>query len=405
MNKNLSKLRTKLNLSVILAFISFMIWYDFHIENHPIPLLVLGGAMIFSFLILMIYYWIIFSKLAFYKKRTSINQVILPKVSVVISARNEYLNLKENLPLICSQDYPDYEVLIVDDHSQDDTYELLCDLKLVYRNLKIIRLIDPHIAYIGKKFPLSVGINAASNPMLLLTDADCCPSGPKWIREVVGSYSNDTEIVLGYGKFYRRRGFLNKLIRFDTMQIAMYYLSAALCGFPYMGVGRNLSYKTRVFQKSDGFIKHLHLPSGDDDLFISSVANKKNCNIVVKPESFTFSHSKRSFLAYWIQKRRHLTTGMHYRPTHKLYLALFPANVLLFPALAFILVLVQYNLAIVIALVFLKILSQWIITGRVAKKLKERKLLLISPFMEFISTSINLAVILSNMVKKPRVWK
>lgn len=368
-------------------------------------MLALGGALVFSFLTLMIYYWVIFGKLAFFKNKELQNAISRPKVSVVISARNEYLNLKENLPLICSQDYTEYEVVIVDDHSQDDTYELLCDLKLIYRNLKIIRLIDPHIAYIGKKFPLSVGINAASNPVLLLTDADCCPSGPQWISEMIASYSPETEIVLGYGKFYRRKGFLNKLIRFDTMQIAIYYLSAALSGFPYMGVGRNLSYKARVFQKSDGFIRHLHLPSGDDDLFISSVANKKNCRISVVPSSFTFSHAKRNFLAYWMQKRRHLTTGMQYQFKHKLYLALFPANVLLFPMLALALVLVQYNLAIVLALVFLKILSQWIITGRVSKKLKERKLLLISPFMEFISTSINLAVILSNMVKKPRVWK
>ena len=172
-----------------------------------------------------------------------------------------------------------------------------------------------------------------------------------------------------------------------------------------MGVGRNLSYKTSLFQKSDGFVKHLHLPSGDDDLFISSVANKKNCSISIQPETFTFSHAKRSFYAYWLQKRRHLTTGFHYKFKHKLFLALFPLNVMLFPLMALTLVILQYNLGIVIALVFLKILSQWIITGRIAKKLKERKLLLISPFMEFISTSINLAVMVVNLFKKPKVWK
>src|SRR5690606_1529384 len=115
--------------------------------------------------------------------------------------------------------------------------------------------------------------------------------------------------VLGYSRYSKTTGFLNKLIRYDAVQIANQYLSSALAGDPYMGVGRNLMYKKSLFEKEKGFKKHYHIQSGDDDLFINAVANKENTSICINEDSFTESLPKNTFKEWWIQKKRHATTG------------------------------------------------------------------------------------------------
>ncbi|HPS84523.1 MAG TPA: glycosyltransferase, partial [Bacteroidales bacterium] len=196
--------------------------YDFNFDQHPLWMIVVGGALVLSLLIFLFYYWVFFRKFAFYKKQSqSGKKNQLPPVSIVIAAKNEYLNIKENLPFLLNQDYPEFEIVVVDDHSQDDTWDLLCAFKIHNPNLRTVRLTDSVVVCEGKKFPLSVGIKEANYPHLLLTDADCRPTSPFWIQKMIEQYVNGTEIVVGYGKYYRRKSFLNLLIRFDTVRIAM----------------------------------------------------------------------------------------------------------------------------------------------------------------------------------------
>ena len=347
-----------------------------------------------------------FGKFAFYKKKSSATKILDYKpVSIIIAAKNEYLNLKENLPFLLNQDYSEFEVVIVDDHSQDDTWDLLCAFKINNPNITIIRLTNSKVTSKGKKFPLSIGIKEAKYQHLLLTDADCRPTGPLWIKKMLEKYHDKTEIVLGYGKYYRRKTFLNYIIRFDTVRIAIQYFSAALSGFPYMGVGRNLSYKRDLFINSSGFTNHFDLNSGDDDLFISEHARKNNTAVCIEPEAFMWSEPKHSFRSWFYQKRRHLTTGSRYRFKHKVFLGLYQLNILLFPILAAILLIFQYQIIMVLSAILLKWISQWIIFSGATKKLKEKKLLLISPVLETIIVVINTLLFLTNLIRKPDTWK
>ncbi|OFY04721.1 MAG: hypothetical protein A2W93_05085 [Bacteroidetes bacterium GWF2_43_63] len=369
-------------------------------------MIVVGGALVLSLLVFLIYYWIFFRRFAFYKpSRKVTDDKKLPPVSIVIAAKNEYLNIRENLPFLLNQDYPDFEILVVDDHSQDDTWDLLCAFKIHNPNLRTIRLTDSVVVCAGKKFPLSVGIKEANNSLLLLTDADCRPTGPYWIRKMVEQHNSGIEIVAGYGKYYRSKTLLNLLIRFDTMRIALQYFSAALSHFPYMGVGRNLSYKKELFINSNGFTNHYDLSSGDDDLFIAEHAKRNNTAICIDSDSYTWSEPKHGFSAWWHQKRRHLTTGNRYRFKHKVYLGLYQLNLLLFPALAAVLLAVQYQILAVASIVLLKWITQWIIFSGATKKLKEKKLLLISPVLETIMAALNALIYLSNIIRKPGTWK
>src|SRR5436190_18120790 len=235
------------------------------------------------------YYSWFFSRVAFYKQKQKLKSQQHP-VSVIVCARDEDENLARNLPGVLVQTYRStYEVVAVNDNSVDDSKYILQELKKTFRSLNVVELTQEAKLISGKKYPLSVGIREAKYEVLLLTDADCVPASDQWIQKMQEAYDDNTEIVLGYGAYHKKKGLLNKLIRFETFHTALQYLSYAIAGIPYMGVGRNLSYKKSVFFRLKGFSAHNHIASGDDDLFINLAANKKNTEIVIDKYAFTLS--------------------------------------------------------------------------------------------------------------------
>ncbi|HNW71197.1 MAG TPA: glycosyltransferase [Bacteroidales bacterium] len=364
-------------------------------------------ALLCLFLIQMIYFWGMFSAFAFSRRKKQ-PETFLP-VSVVICARNEYFNLEKNLPLILEQDYPTFEVIVVNDESDDDTMDLLNDLSRKYPNLVTLNTEKNQNFFGGKKFSLSLGIKSAHNEIILLTDADCRPESKTWIQEMQAPFSRpETTIVLGYGAYEPRKGLLNKLIRFDTLSIALNYFSMAKRGMPYMGVGRNLAYRRELFIKSRGFVSHYHVHSGDDDLFINQNASRKNTATVFSPQSHTVSEPKKDFSSWVFQKKRHLTTGKYYKWWHKIILALNPLTTLAFytlPVLLLVLYPNLYTIIIVCAFLLLRLLSQLLIIKNAMNKLKEKNLLLFSPFFELFFIFFNALIMLSNTGKQENRWK
>lgn len=245
-------------------------------------------------------------------------------VSVVICARNEFENLKKNLPSILNQNYPYFEVVVVNDRSWDDSRFFLEDMAGRHARLKVVHVPENDKFWSGKKFALTLGIKAASYDNLLFTDADCRPSSQDWISEMMSGYSNaDKKIVLGYGGYEKRPGLLNLIIRFETLQTGWLYLTSAIAGMPFMAVGRNLSYTRDLFFQAKGFSTHMHIPSGDDDLFVNQTATHRNTSVVINPRAITVSTPKSSWSDYIYQRRRHFTTSAHYHLTSKVYLAIY----------------------------------------------------------------------------------
>ena len=362
-----------------------------------------------SALIQLLYFWGVFSRFAFHKKK-QLNKEKNP-VSVVICAKNEYANLKKNLPLILEQDYPNFEVVVVNDCSEDDSNYLLKSISKTYPHLNVITIAKNINFFKGKKFALAIGIKAAKNEMLILTDADCIPKSNQWISEIQKHFSEKTQIVLGYSGFERKNGLLNKIIRYDTIMTAIQYFSWALAGKPYMGVGRNLAYNRELFFKVKGFTSHYHIPSGDDDLFINQVATKNNVAIEYSYESQTISQAKSSYNEWVLQRKRHFAAGFHYKRFHKIILGMFSLSnfffYLSFIALTTLLLIdkLYYPIIIVNFLLFLKIVSQLIILKKSMNKLVEKNLLLISPILDFIFVIINPLIALSNIIVKENKWK
>lgn len=319
------------------------------------------------------YYAWFFSRIAFYKPKNKTRTQTHP-VSVIVCARDEDENLARNLPGLLVQSYPStYEVVVVNDNSLDDSKYILQELKKTFRSLQVVELTQEAVHILGKKYPLSVGIREAKHEILLLTDADCVPASEHWISKMQDGYGEQTEIVLGYGAYHKTKGLLNKLIRFETFHTALQYLSYALAGMPYMGVGRNLSYRKNLFFKNKGFSSINHIPSGDDDLFINKTANKHNTAVVIDPDAVTRSVPKTTWGGWLRQKSRHYTTARYYRPRHKFLLGLyFTTQFIYYPLLAAALLLFDWKL--VLGLFGVRFLLQGFILYRSMKKMGEKDL-------------------------------
>jgi glycosyltransferase involved in cell wall biosynthesis len=319
------------------------------------------------------YYLFFFIRLAFYKEQQKSVSNQQP-VSIIICAKNEAANIAKNLPGILFQDYKTtHEIIVVNDNSDDDSKYVIDEYKKDFKNLNVIELCHEAKHIQGKKYPLSMGILSSKYETLLLTDADCVPATEHWISSMQNSYADGIEIVLGYGAYTKSAGVLNKLIRFETFHTALQYLSFALAGLPYMGVGRNLSYKKDVFKRNKGFSAINHLPSGDDDLFINKVATKKNTAISINPNSFTVSEAKKTFGDWMKQKNRHYTTAKFYKPKFKFLLGLYNASFFMFYPLMIVSILF-FNWWMALAVFGLRFLLQGLVYANAMKKLNEKDL-------------------------------
>jgi len=321
----------------------------------------------------LFYYLYFFRRLGFYQPPVKKSSQEYP-VSVIICARDEAHNIAHNLPGILVQKYKTtHEVIVVNDNSTDETKYLLDEFRKMFKNLNPIPLKQEAKMIPGKKFPLSMGIKSAKYEVVLLTDADCVPASELWIQKMQDGYYDEKQIVLGYGTFHKKPGMLNKLIRFETFHSALQYLSFALAGVPYMGVGRNLSYKKELFFNNKGFSAINHIPGGDDDLFINMVANKRNTAIVIEKDAHTLSEAAPTWSIWQKQKFRHYTTSKYYKAKHKFLLGLYSlAQVLLYPfTLAAILF---YNWWLALALFALRMIVLGIVWFKSMKKLNEADL-------------------------------
>jgi glycosyltransferase involved in cell wall biosynthesis len=353
----------------------------------------------------ILYLLIFFSRVAFYKpkKRTRNQQ---HPVSVIVCARDEDENLARNLPALLVQHYPStYEVVAVNDNSVDDSKYILQELKKTFKDrLEVVNLSQEAMMISGKKFPLSMGIKESHHEILLLTDADCVPASEHWVQKMQEAYDDGIEIVLGYGGYLKRPGLLNKLIRFETFHTAIQYLSYAMAGIPYMGVGRNLSYKKDLFFRTKGFSSINNIPGGDDDLFINKNADRKNVTVVIDKDAATLSIPKNTWKNWVRQKNRHFSTAKYYKPLHKFLLGLYSFSLfLIYPLVVVSAIFFSWKLTL--AIYGVRFITQAFIYFFAMKKLNEKDLWFLFLFLDIWMFFYYIIFASSLFKKAPRSWK
>lgn len=358
---------------------------------------ILLGGLFLSLIVQMIYYLGIFSKVPTYKRPQIRRKDI--GISVVICARNEAENLQKNLPHFLNQDYPEFEIVVVNDCSTDNSDEILMNLKVEYPALKYTTIHADRKFTHGKKLAVTVGIKAAKHEHLLFSDADCYPVSKNWIKLMSSHFSKETELVLGIGKYERKKGLLNIIVRYETLFTAMQYIAFALRGKAFMGVGRNMGYKKELFFKHKGFASHLNVLSGDDDLFVNEASTKSNTRIELSKESFTMSEPANTLGQWFKQKKRHLSTGKYYNNSSKFMLGAEYLSRMLFYISAIALLFFDYWFWISLGAWFVLTLTKLLIVKMTMKCLDERDLLLPSLLLDSWMPLILGLIRISNIIR------
>lgn len=351
-----------------------------------------------------------------------------PGVSVIVCARDELANLRDYMQALLTQDYPEYEVIIVNDGSVDDTRTYLEYWQKRYKNLRMTFVPVGAKVTSTKKLAITLGAKAAQYDYLLLTDADCRPESVHWISEMMAGFesrepranSQQPDIVLGFGAYFVKPGLLNRMIQFDTLFNGLQYLGLAAAGHPYMGVGRNLAYSKRLFFEHGGFIGLLDNKAGDDDLFVNREARKENTTVVCTRDSLTWSVPKTSLGDWLHQKRRHLSVAPKYKASTKFRLALEPVTRGLLYAAAIALVVIgcqqsaigsqqsvisQLPMLIALGAMLLRWIWQCVLLNIAASRWGTTKTMLLIPVWEIILPLLSLVMMLIEPLRpKAKRW-
>jgi len=358
-----------------------------------------------------LHYGLIFLRVACNKgdklpKPDSVKDSDLPSVSVVIIAHNEAEYLKESLPYLLEQDYPNYEVVVVDYTSQDDTSFVLRLCAENYSKLKPISFPEDVNMFRGKKYPLSIGIKSAKNDVILLTDPDCVPKDYNWIREMMCGYMHGASMVLGYSLLKQEKGLLNALEQYDNLVFNASYLGMALMGHPYTGSGHNLSYKRDFFFSRGGFISHYSIPEGADDLFVNQNATRSNVAVVTRREAAVLVDPRPTFGLWHLERLHRYSSRRHYGWADKMMLLFYPvAQVLFLVALILLLVGGLFPWQVLLGAAVLKYAWQIVSFYFLCKRFEIKRIAFFVPFFEIYFLFANTILYFFTLRKKNIRWR
>ena len=321
-------------------------------------------------------FWVVlFARLNFVArpKNANLDQLI----SVIVVFKNELENLKILIPKLLEQDYPNFELILCDDFSND------ASLAYVERiDNSLVNVLKASTDLPGKKAALKQAVTFAKGEYILVTDADCYPATKSWISSM-SSRLRDNKVVLGYSPHLTAPGWLNKFIRYETFLVALQYLSYAAANIPYMGVGRNLLYKKSLFISSDALDRSPHLISGDDDIFVNAVAQGNNTTINLDPISFVHTYPSKTFTSFIRQKRRHVTTATVYKFYHQVLLALYALSHVMIYLLFIVEVFCGLRPSMIIGFIIV-LFIKWVVANKTMKVLQCPDLAVALPILDIL---------------------
>ena len=321
-----------------------------------------------------------------------------PGVSIIIAVKNGSDQLSGNLRTFMVQDYPLFEIIVVDDYS--DTGE---KRKLEEAIFDLPQVILHHSnRKPGKKNALTLGIEKAKHGFILCTDADCSPVDKTWISNMM-KQGGGNNVVLGYSPYILSSGWLNRIIRFETVMTGIQYLSWAGQGKPYMGVGRNILYPKDLFQKTDPYQDQGHIPYGDDDLWVQAAASSTPINVCVDKSAHVYSRPATSWANWFRQKHRHMSAGHYYTSSAWWRPGLYGITLIIHWLLVIVLAIVSLNQWVII-LFCLGLLVRWITYARWTRVLGDRDTIFWYPVLELFYAAYLAGMGLITTLKKKKTW-
>lgn len=240
----------------------------------------------------------------------------MPGVSILVYSHNQGEALVRNLPVWLAQDYPTFEVIVVDDNSLDDTQDVLTMFDQRSDRLYHTRIDEKVRGMSHRKLAILLGIKAAHHDIILSTQAQCLPSSDQWIMHMVRAFREDlrAEVVLGPVAYQRRASFLSRFCGWDLFQRQVQLFGLTLAVKPYAGWGQNMAFRRQVFyaNRNQAFVGHLHIKPGEDDLFVADVAGHDNVAVECTPEAVVTDQTSPLFLGWSMERTSRAFTSQRY---------------------------------------------------------------------------------------------
>lgn len=240
------------------------------------------------------------------RERVYLRDDELPSVSVVVYATNDAYWLQRLLPYILYQDYPDFEVIVVDDHSHDNSKDVISDMIAQFPHLRTTFVPNDTRSLSRKKLALMMGIKAAKNDVIVTTNANCRVMSEDWLRTLMRNFLPEVDVVLGYAhyRYSQDKRHWRRYRIFDTTTVSIQYLNSSIKKRPYRGISDNLAFRREKFFENGGYSKSLDMRWGDDDIFVCEIANDKNTRIELARESIVQTYHGDVAHDYHAQKLR-----------------------------------------------------------------------------------------------------
>jgi len=350
-------------------------------------------------------YWLFFAGSILSHKSSKSDNVPEPSgISIIICAYNELENLKKLLPNLYQQDYKEFEIIVVNDKSDDETYDYLREESKANPILKIVDIDRTPDHINSKKYAITLGIKVAKYEKLLFTDADCIPASDQWIKSMATSFGAKTNFALGYSQFKSEPGFVNTFSRYETQMTGMLYHSFAIAGNPYMGVGRNMAYNKSMFFENNGFNQFQKIVGGDDDLFVNQYAKGADTKVSLGHDALVWSYSKKTIPDYFKQKLRHISVSKYYNTKDKLLLGMYSLSHLLFWIAFVILAVSNYFPEFVFGALAIRLILNGLIVNSISKKFGERIVIWPLPIIDFVYSVYLLIMGFATFSTKKVTW-
>lgn len=215
-----------------------------------------------------------------------------PPVSIIIYAHNQVEDLTCNVPELLNQDYPDFEVIVVDDCSRDHTLEELERMEQRMDRLFHTKIDDRARTLSHRKLALVLGLKAAHNDVIITTQAQCCPDDRHWIASMVRNFTPKTDVVIGPVAYERRTSLVSQFCSYDLFHRLMQMFGLTLGVKAHAGWGVNMAFRKSLFfaeHKDSNWLSY-HIHPGEDDLFVSAVARNNNVAVEISPSSLMIDH-------------------------------------------------------------------------------------------------------------------
>lgn len=368
--------------------------------NFPILSLVLFGVLFLSFIFLILYYSLIYLRLGIFKNKKREEKRTREPVSVVVYTKNQAYLLKDKLFSLLEQEYPDYEVIVVNHASQDETSFVLKVYTETYKNLKIVDIKEDVNVFQGRKYPLSIGIKCAKNDIIILTDTESVPSGYHWITEMESRFTKGVNIVLGYVSREATKKLLNGFSQYTYAEESASYMGFALLRAPYMGNGKNLAVRRSFFFNKGGFINHYAISEGYDVLFVNQNSTPSNTRLSLSEDSFVTAKSFPLFEDLVRHRKHQIKLYFHFKAKDKFLQILYPLMNIVYYVLFAILLLIDFPYELLLGTLVLKFGWHIFSFYKYSKRFKQKKVFIFAPLYEFFFLIFDLFLAIPAFIKR-----